>query len=136
VMDHSKPQWALHHGVSLIDFVPGRSDNQSSYRSESAGMFSIIIFVDLIVEYYEIQEGSIEVACDGIEALRAISRESRTPKSGSNSFDIVTAARKHLSQSTLRWTFRNVRGHQEKPRDEFDIWERLNDDCGKDAGVF
>jgi hypothetical protein len=119
-----------HHEQTIVtgtNFVPGRSDDQSSYRSEAAGMFSIVIFVNLIVEYYEIQEVTIEVACDGIEALRAISRESQTPQSGSNSFDIVAPARKNLSQSPLRWTFRHVKGHQDKPRDEFDIWERLND---------
>jgi hypothetical protein len=29
-----------------------------------------------------------------------------------------------------------VKGHQDKPREEFYIWERLNSDCEKDAGVF
>jgi hypothetical protein len=99
-------------------------------------MFSIIVQVALIVEYYEVQEGSIKVACNGIEALRAISQYFRTPKSGSNSFDIVAPARKYSSQSSLKWTFRHVKGHQDKPREEFEIWERLNVDCDKDAGLF
>jgi hypothetical protein len=125
-----------HTIVTGTNFVPGRPEDQSSYRSRAAGMFSIIIFIALIVEYYEIQQGSVEVACDEIEALRAVSREFRTPKSGSNSFDIVAPTRKHLSQSPLIWTFRNLKGHQDKLREEFDIWERLNDDCDNDAGVF
>jgi hypothetical protein len=55
-------------------------------------MFSIIVFVSLVVEYCEITEGSIEVACDGIEALISISLGSHTTKGGSNSFDMVDPA--------------------------------------------
>jgi hypothetical protein len=48
----------------------------------------------------------------------------------------VAPTRKYLSQSTLNWKFRHVKKHQDKPREEFDIWERLNDEFNKDAGLF
>jgi hypothetical protein len=82
-----------------------------------------------------VKEGIIEVACDGTEALKSISREFRTSKGGSNSFSMVAPTRKYLSQSNLKWTFRHVKGHQDKPREEFDICERLNDDCNTEAGI-
>jgi hypothetical protein len=28
-----------------------------------------------------------------------------------------------------------VKGHQDKPRKEFDLWERLKDDCDHYAGI-
>jgi hypothetical protein len=37
--------------VTGTNLIPGRSEDQSSYRSEAAGIFSIIIFIALIVEY-------------------------------------------------------------------------------------
>jgi hypothetical protein len=43
------------------NFVPGRAQAQSSYRSEVAGMFSIIMFISLVVEFYELDQGSAVV---------------------------------------------------------------------------
>jgi hypothetical protein len=76
----------------------------------------------------------VEAACDGIEALRAISEECKVTKSGRNSYDFIAAAKSHLAMSPLKWEFRHVRGHQKKPKTEIEIWERLNDDCDKEAG--
>jgi hypothetical protein len=59
--------------IAGANFVPGRAHYQSSYRSELAGMFSIIVFISLVVEFYKLDQGRLEIACDGIEALRAIS---------------------------------------------------------------
>jgi hypothetical protein len=61
--------------IAGATFVPVRAQDQSSYRSELAGMFSIIIFISLVVEFYEMDQGKLEIACDRIEALRAISKE-------------------------------------------------------------
>jgi hypothetical protein len=58
--------------VMGVNLLSGRAGDQSSYQSEVAGIFSIIVFVSLVVEYCDIAEGIIEVACNGIEALRSI----------------------------------------------------------------
>jgi hypothetical protein len=29
-----------------------------------------------------------------------------------------------------------MKGHQKKPKEEFDLWEWTNDDCDRDTGVF
>jgi hypothetical protein len=51
------------------NFNTGRAQYQSSYQSELAGIFGIIVFISLAVEFYELDHGVVEVACDGIEAL-------------------------------------------------------------------
>jgi hypothetical protein len=100
-------------------------------------MLSIIVFMSLVVECYELDQVSVEMACDGIEALREISEEYKVTKSGSNSYDFIAAAKSHLAISPLKWKFRHLRGHQKKAKTEFGIiWERLNDDCDKVAGAF
>jgi hypothetical protein len=32
-------------------------------------MYSIVVFVSLVVDFFELQEGMVKVACDGIAAL-------------------------------------------------------------------
>jgi hypothetical protein len=80
-----------------------------------------------VVEFFEMDQGKLEIACDGIEALREISEEYKVTKSGRKSYDFITAAKTYLATSPLKWKFKHVRGHQKKPKAEFDIWERLND---------
>jgi hypothetical protein len=118
------------------NFAPGHAEDQSLYRSNLAGMFSIIVFLSLIVEFFHVKEGRIEVVCDGIKVLRSIYHEFNMVKGGANSFDLVVSARKYLSLPPLKWTFQHVKGHQDKPHEEFDLLERLNDDCDEDSGVF
>jgi hypothetical protein len=55
--------------IAGANFVPGRAQDQSSYRSEPAGVFGIIVFISLVVEFFEMDQGKLEIACDGIEAL-------------------------------------------------------------------
>jgi hypothetical protein len=71
-----------------------------------------------------------------MEALREISEEYKVAKSGKNSYDFIAAAKNHLAISPLKWKFRHVKGQPKKPKAQLDIWERLNDDCGKEVGEF
>jgi hypothetical protein len=57
-------------------------------------VFNIIVCVSLVVEYYEIKEGSIELTYDGIEALHSISREHHKAKWGSKSSNLVAPSQK------------------------------------------
>ncbi len=50
--------------------VPGYSKDQSSLRSELAGIYVIVILVNVICQEHQILEGEIEVGCDNIKALR------------------------------------------------------------------
>jgi hypothetical protein len=84
--------------------------------SEQAGIGSVILFTSLIVEFYNIQEVSIETACDGIEALHDISQEVVMANVSSNSYYLVGAARKYLPGSPLQWSFHHIKGHQDEPK--------------------
>jgi hypothetical protein len=64
----------------------------------------------------------------------AISEEFKVMKSGSNSYDFILAAKNHLEISPLTWKCGHVKGHQKKPKAEFDIWQKLNDYCDKESG--
>jgi hypothetical protein len=63
------------------------------------GIIGIILFASLVVDYFEIEEGAIKIACDGMEALRSMSREFNMVKGGSNSFDISVTAQNYLARS-------------------------------------
>jgi hypothetical protein len=58
----------------------------------------------------------VELACDGKEALQPISKEYKVTKSGSNSYDIIAAAKKHLATLPIQRKFRHVRGNQKTPK--------------------
>jgi hypothetical protein len=47
---------------------PGEAEDQSSYRSELAGILGVLVMVQSLCTLYEIQEGAIEVALDNKSA--------------------------------------------------------------------
>ncbi len=48
--------------------APGGPQDQSPYRSELTGIYSILLMVNKLCQYYEIKDGEIELACDGLSA--------------------------------------------------------------------
>jgi hypothetical protein len=66
--------WVL-EGVSRCyrvrgdNIVPGDMVDQGSYRSELSGLYGITLGVHALCEFYKIDQGAIEVGCDGIAAL-------------------------------------------------------------------
>jgi hypothetical protein len=53
----------------VVLVVPGTPANQSSYQSELAGLYGVVVMVHLICEQYGITSGAIEVGCDCEGAL-------------------------------------------------------------------
>ncbi len=49
--------------------IPGSSKDQSAYRSELAGLYSIMVAIKKICEFFNLREGSIELGCDGQSAI-------------------------------------------------------------------
>ncbi len=49
--------------------VPGTSRDQSAYRSELAGIYSIMTGVKNICEFFKITSGATELGCDGQSAI-------------------------------------------------------------------
>jgi hypothetical protein len=49
--------------------VPGEQDQQCAYQSKAAGISAATQLVHAICTYFQIQEGTIHVCCDGKSAL-------------------------------------------------------------------
>jgi hypothetical protein len=107
---------------------PGSAREQNSYRSEVAGLLSILIMVDQCVQYYNISEGSIEVACDGESALNKIFSCMYLLHINDPCYDLLFVAQLLHRRSPLSWCTRHVKGHQDESlqMDTLDIYARLN----------
>ena len=51
-----------------------RGESQSAYRSELARLYGIATMIRPLCKLYQITEGEVELACDGLQALRHVSR--------------------------------------------------------------
>jgi hypothetical protein len=70
------------------NWVPGSPTDQSAYRSKLAGIAGILLAVAVIIQQYDITNGSITIALDGESALDQASAE--TPlKIDQVDFDIL-----------------------------------------------
>ena len=50
------------------NIVPGEQHVQCPHRSELSGLLGAVKHINLLCQQYNIQHGSIELACDGLEA--------------------------------------------------------------------
>jgi len=116
--------------------VPGGASVQSSYRSELAGIYSTITIVNHICCYFNITEGFIEFAWDGLLALHKVFHSSKISLNDSD-YDIIMAARRAVTISPIKWHTRHVRGHQDRDKaHQLDKWERLNIEVDAEARDF
>ena len=105
----------------------GGTKDQSAYRSELIGLAAIITYVTSLVTINNLQNVTIEVACDGISALQNVFDEWNTKiKTTMKHYDVIAYARSVKSQSAVKWSSRYVYGHQDKVSTDLSIWERLN----------
>jgi hypothetical protein len=117
--------------------VPGQPADQSAFRSELAGLYAMTTLVNSMVDYYEVPNGAVELACDRIQALEYFFDTKTSVTAANNSYDLILAMRKMIAGSRIRTRKRrHVKGHQDVPQDQLDIWGRANDDCDTDAKAF
>jgi hypothetical protein len=106
--------------------VPGLASDQSAPCSELTGLYSILLHASHKCDKHRIQEGSLEVACDGLSALQAAFADTHSFSTDKPNFDqlgaIYTIHRK-LPITTLP---RHVKGHQDQHKTTLDRWEALN----------
>jgi hypothetical protein len=95
--------------------VPGQSSNQSAFRSELAGLYLMLTIVHLLVEYYDVQSGTVELTCDGIQALEYVFDMDKSVTAANNSYDLIMAMRNMIAESRIIWKRRHVEGHQDIP---------------------
>ena len=74
------------------NFVTGLSEEQSSYRSELAGVLGVLTCVEALVKFYKIKNSLIIIALDGESAI--YKSDSEWPLSiDQNSFDYIQVIR-------------------------------------------
>jgi hypothetical protein len=55
--------------ISGMVITPGHGHDQSTYRSELAGIYSIMVLVHHLCTWFNIDQGSTELGCDGQSVL-------------------------------------------------------------------
>lgn len=119
------------------NIIPGDKSVQCPHRSELGGLIGVIRDIDLLCKEYGITEGDVEVGCDGQQAYLVATRASYSPTTTISHFDISTTLHNLINNSVINWSFRHVKGHQDKILniDKIDIWGRLNMIADVDAKV-
>jgi hypothetical protein len=107
--------------------VPGHSLDQSAFRSELAGLYGLVTAVDSICKFFQLCSGSVEIACDGKEALHRCFSPSFVPSPTDQHYDLIEAIHSIKNRCPVQWHFRHVKGHQDdNPVAELDEWAQLN----------
>jgi hypothetical protein len=108
--------------------VPGTAKDQSAYRSELAGIYSIMVAITKLCNFFDIQQGAIELGCDGQSALDKAFNHVALIRLEDSNHDLLQAIRYLWASSPLQWKFRHFRGHQDDHADvrDLDRWAKLN----------
>ena len=93
--------------------VPGKTSDQSPYRSEIAGLYCIAVCVRIICTVFDIQSGKVTIGCDGQKALERCVYLRRTLAPDAKHFDLINATRRILESCPIEWQPQWVEGHQD-----------------------
>jgi hypothetical protein len=115
--------------------APGTAKDQSAYRSELVGIYSILLCVKKLCNFFHITQGCIELGCDGQSALDKAFNHVALIKIEDSNYDLLFAIRTLWAYSPLTWKFCHVKGHQDdhSPQEHLDRWARLNIEMDKRA---
>jgi hypothetical protein len=84
--------------------------DHSAYRRELSSTLAVMIMVKICV-YYNIKEGVVELACDGLSAIdKAFSYVSLLHIDEPN-YDLIAALKRQWRCSPLLWKVQHARGH-------------------------
>ena len=114
--------------------IPGRYEEQDSYRSELAGILAIMTVINLLCFHHRIHEGKMTVGCDNKSALlTALQYNSVDIKRSSR--DILQGIHYQRKISPIEWEGHHVKGHQDEDKDimELDDWAKANVRCDQQA---
>jgi hypothetical protein len=112
--------------ISGRAICPGGPGDQSAYRSELTGLFYILSVVHHLCIFYNINEGHIEVGCDGYSALQTAMETTPSLNTDIPDYDLVGAIYTLRRASTIVWSFRHVKGHQDDHSTDLDVWAQRN----------
>ena len=80
------------------------------------------------MQFFDIQQGAIELGCDGQSALDKSFNHVALIRIEDSNHDLLQAIRYLCASSPLQWKFCHVRGHQDDHADarDLDRWAKLN----------
>ena len=117
------------------NFVTGLPEEQTAYRSKLAGVFGVLTSVDALIQFYDIDSGSITIAFDGESTLRE--SESGWPLSiDQKCFDYLQVVRSLSKKLPVEVTFRWMEGHQKEEGFKMDWRAAKNDLVDTNAKAF
>jgi hypothetical protein len=130
-LGHGTAAWTLYFSEScncvgrLV--VPGRSQDQSAYRSELAGLYAIAISIRCLEQLFGVV-GSVTVGCDGLSALQQVSKSIDFIDPATPQYDLILATRSIVQSSKWNWKWQHVKGHQDETTSvsNLDLLSRLN----------
>eukprot|EP00957_Ditylum_brightwellii_P166169 12650631-Ditylum_brightwellii.AAC.1 len=89
------------HSIIATATTPGPLAIQDAYQAELSGIFMIVIIVLNLCEQYNIQKGSITVACDGLDTICKAMADDTTFSCQSNQFNLISAIDSMFNESPL-----------------------------------
>ena len=97
--------------------VPGYGSDQSAYRSEIAGLYAMVLVVEMIKEVWGLSKGGILMGCDGIEALnQSLNIQKNMTVCHQQQFDILSGIQGYVRTSNIEYLPFHVKGHQDSKK--------------------
>jgi hypothetical protein len=93
------------HRICGANVSPGHPNDQGAYRSELLGMYGFASAVASICRLHRITAGSIEVACDGKNALHRVFETEYPVTPRVPHYDLILAIRALTAQCPIEWKF-------------------------------
>ena len=95
--------------------VPGYASDHSAYRSEIAGLYGIVLMVEIIKKVWRLTKGSILVGCDGKTTLeQALQFRKNRTSSKQKHFDLLSGIQGYVRDSVISYTPLHIKGHQDR----------------------
>jgi hypothetical protein len=82
---------------------PGLTKIQYSHQSELIGFLGMIYHINQICTTNNIADGQVEIGCDGMGAISAITSQISLIRSSWKHFDLVSLIQKLMYQSSIQW---------------------------------
>jgi len=108
--------------------IPGQPFEQCTYRSELGGIYSTVLLLNALCEYYQLTSGTVIFGCDGLGPLQCCFQQWKEPAPETPHYDFIKAICHEVKQSPLEWKWQHIYGHQDTTADGcvLDQWALLN----------
>ena len=87
------------------------------------------MIIEKICSRFNITEGEITAACDGLDAIRMEIYKDTSLSSKTNNFDMLSEIDANIEKYLIQWNWCHVKGYQDNQVGPLDIWSSLNIKC-------